>query len=203
MRKWFLSLAVLALVASPALAGPGKFNKVVAPGDKAPTFSGIPAVLDGQDASLTLSDLKEDVIVLVFLNNECPYVTAVEDRLIDFANDYKGKSVKLVGVSVVDSPRHRLADIKAYSKKRGENFVYGYDESQAIGRAYGASNTPQFFVLDKDRVIRYTGAMDDSPMNGDTAKKHYVRDAVNALLKGEAPAVAETRAIGCGVHYSK
>ncbi|GAC1465416.1 MAG: thioredoxin family protein [Isosphaeraceae bacterium] len=197
MRKIFLSLASLALIASPAFAG--KYNKVVNIGDKAPTFSGIPAVEGSHDTSLSLGDMKEDVVVLVFLNNECPYVTAVEDRLIDFANDYKGKSVKLVGVSVVDADNHRLRNIKEYVKKRGENFAYGYDESQAIGVAYGATNTPQFFVLDKNRVIRYMGALDDQPRKEADVKKRYVRDAVDALLAGKSPEIDETRPIGCGI----
>ena len=55
---------------------------------------------------------------------------------------------------------------------------------QAIGRAYGATNTPQFFVLDKERKIRYTGAMDDS-QDESKVTKTYLRDAVDALLKGE------------------
>ena len=156
-----LSLAGLALIASPAFAG--KFNKVVSVGDKAPAFSGIPAAMGDKDTSLTLSDIKEDVVVLVFLANHCPVVTAYEDRIIDFTNDYKGKSVKVVGVSVndIDSATACPA-IKDYMKEKGSNYVYGYDESQAIGKAYGATNTPQFFVLDKDRVIRYIGAMDDN-----------------------------------------
>jgi thiol-disulfide isomerase/thioredoxin len=199
MRKLFLSLAGLALIATPAFAG--KFNKAVSVGEKAPTFSGIPATVNGEDASLTLSDIKEPVVVLVFLNKGCPYVVAVEDRLIDLANDYKGKGVKLVGVSVVNNDS--LSGIKDYMKDKKSNYVYGYDESQALGKAYGATNTPQFFVLDKDRVIRYTGALDDSPLKEDKAEKHYVRDAINAVLKGEKPAVEETRAVGCGVGYKK
>ena len=51
-------------------------------------------------------------------------------------------------------------------KDHKSNYVYAYDESQALGRAYGATNTPQFFVLDKERKIRYTGAMDDSQCRG-------------------------------------
>ena len=47
-------------------------------------------------------------------------------------------------------------------KEHKSNYIYGYDESQAIGRAYGATNTPQFFVLDKERKIRYTGTLDDN-----------------------------------------
>lgn len=201
MRKLLLTVAGLALFASPVFAG--KYNKVVNIGQKAPTFSGIPAVIGDQDASLTLSDIKEDVVVLVFLGNHCPYVVAIEDRLNDFASDYKGKNVRLVGVSVNDNDADRLPAIKEWVKSKGSKYVYGYDESQAIGKAYGATNTPQFFVLDKDRVIRYTGAYDDAPMKEAEAKKHYVRDAVDALLAGKSVEVEETRAIGCGVQYKR
>jgi len=198
MRKMVLTLAGLALIASPAFAG--KFNKKVSVGEAAPTFSGIPAVQGEQDTSLTLSDIKEPVVVLVFLGNHCPVVVAYEDRLIDFVNDYKGKPVKVVGVSVNDLDSDRLPAIKEYIKKKGSNYTYGYDESQAIGKAYGATNTPQFFVLDKDRTIRYMGSMDDN-MNEGKVKKTYLRDAVDALLKGEKPEVEETRPVGCGVKY--
>jgi peroxiredoxin len=199
MRKLFLSLAVLALVASPALAG--RFNKSISVGDKAPTFSGIPATMrSGEDTSLTLSDIKEPLVVLVFLGNHCPVVQAYEDRIIDFTNDYKDKGVKVVGVCVNDLDSDRLPAIKTYMKQKGSNYVYGYDESQAIGKAYGATNTPQFFVLDKDRVIRYTGAMDDNMQEGKVTKT-YLRDAVDALLKGESVEVSETQPKGCGVKY--
>jgi len=201
MRKMVLSLAVLALVASPALAG--QFNKVVSVGEKAPTFSGIPATTKaGVDSSLSLSDIKEDVVVLVFLANHCPVVVAYEDRIIDFTNDYKGKNVKVVGVAVSDQDVDRLPAIKNYMKEKGSNYVYGYDETQDIGRAYGATNTPQFFVLDKDRVIKYMGAMDDN-QNESKVKKTYLRDAVDAVLKGDSPEVSETRPVGCGIRINK
>src|SRR5437588_561980 len=98
MRKSLWAFAAMALVAAPVLAGPGKYNKIVAPGDKAPTFSGLPAVLGDQDTSISLDDIKEDAVVLVFLANHCPYVTVIEDRLIDLANDYKDKNVRVVAV---------------------------------------------------------------------------------------------------------
>jgi peroxiredoxin len=200
MRKLFFTLAGLALLASPAFAG--KYNKVVSVGDKAPTFSGIPAVMGDQDASLTLSDIKEDVVVLVFLGNHCPVVQAYDDRIIDFTNDYKGQNVKVVGVSVNDLDSDRLPAIRRYIKDKGLNYVYGYDESQQIGRAYGATNTPQFFVLDKDRVIRYLGALDDNQNEAKVTKK-YLRDAVDALLKGETVEISETQPKGCGVKYKR
>src|SRR5262249_24553794 len=151
----------------------------------------------------TLSDLKEDVVVLVFLANHCPAVVAADDRIIDFASDYKDKPVKLVAVSVSDGEVDKLPAIKDHMKDKKINYTYGYDESQTIGRASGATNTPHFFVLDKERKIRYIGSMDDNVMDESKASKHYLRDAVDALLAGKTPAVEETRPQGCGIQYSK
>ena len=203
MRKMVLALAGLALIASPAFAG--KFNKVVSVGDKAPTFSGIPAVQGTQDASLSLSDIKEDVVVLVFLANHCPVVLNCDDRIIDFANDYKGKNVKVVGVAVSNMKQDQIPGIKSHVADKKIPYVYGYDESQAIGKAYGASATPHFFVLNKDRKIAYMGAMDDSPNSEANVKKQYLRDAVDTLLSGKTIEAdkAETRAVGCGIGYQK
>jgi len=200
MRKVLLSLVVVSLIAIPVFAG--KYNQVITVGQKAPDFSGLPAVNNGEDTSLTLSDLKEDVVVLVFLGNHCPVVRAYEDRLIDFTSAYKEKGVRVVGVSVNDLDSDRLPKIKEYMKDHKSNYIYGYDESQAIGKAYGAVVTPQFFVLDKERKIRYTGAMDDNQTES-KVKKTYLRDAVDAVLKGETPPVEETRAQGCGMKYKK
>jgi len=200
MRKLFLSLAALALVASPVVAG--EFNKKINVGQKAPSFSGIPAVMGEKDATISLEDTKEDVVVLVFLANHCPVVTAYEDRIIDTANEFKGKSVRFVGVSVNRMDSDRLPAIKDRVKDKGYNFVYGFDESQKIGKAYGASVTPEFFVLDKDRNIRYTGALDDN-QNESKVTKTYVKDAVNALLAGETVEVTETRPKGCGIRLEK
>jgi len=193
MRKAFLSLAALALVASPAFAG----AKV---GDKAPTFSGIPATLNGQESSLSLSDIKEDVIVLVFLGNHCPVVKAYDDRVIDLTSAYKGKSVKVVGVCVNDLDSDRLPAIKEVGKEKGFNYVYGYDDSGKIGKDYGATRTPEFFVIDKSRTIRYHGALDDNQTESKVSKT-YVKDAVDALLAGKEVAVPETRPVGCGIQY--
>jgi peroxiredoxin len=200
MRKVLLSLVAISAIAIPALAG--KYNKAVSVGDKAPVFSGLPAIYNGEETSVSLADLKEDVVVVVFVANHCPMVVGNEDRLVDFTNDYKGKSVRVVGISVSSAEGDKLPGIKDYMKDHKSTYIYGYDESQAIGKAYGATNTPQFFVLDKERKIRYTGAMDDSPQSESKVNKTYLRDAVDAVLKSETVPVLETRPIGCGISYS-
>jgi peroxiredoxin len=200
MRKIALTFAIVSSIALTAYAG--KYNKVISVGDKAPDFSGIPAMENGEQKSLTLSDIKEPVVVVVFLANHCPVVQGYEDRVIDLTNDYKDKGVKVVGIAVSLSKGDKLPGIKDYMAEHKSNYIYGYDESQAVGKAYGAVATPQFFVLDKERKIRYTGALDDNGRE-DKVSKTYVRDAIDALLKGESPAVEETQPKGCGVQYKK
>jgi thiol-disulfide isomerase/thioredoxin len=205
MRHWLLSLAALALIASPAFAG--KFNKVVSVGDKAPAIEGIPAVAGDKEVSLNLADVKEDVVVVVFLANHCPVVKAVEDRLHDLVASYKGKSVKFVGVCCSGSPNYTESDgipgIKAAIKDGKYNLTYAYDESGKVGKAFGATVTPQVFVLDKDRTIRYTGSVDDSQMEESKVTKPYAKLAIDALLANESIEYTETKATGCGVAYKR
>ncbi len=216
MRKTLFLLSAAVLLAAPALAGPGKYNTVVAPGDKAPDFAGLPAVMGDKDATLSLADIKEDVVVLVFMANHCPYVTKVEDRVIDLANRFKDKSVRVVAVCVTPPAEYApegynkeycekdtLAKIRERVKEKNYTFAYGRDDSQKIGREYGAVATPTFFVLDKERKIRYTGTLDDNIDDEAKATKHYVRDAVESLLEGKPVEIEETRAIGCGIGYRK
>jgi len=200
MRKVLLSLVAISAIAIPALAG--KFNKKVSVGDKAPTFSGLPAIFNGDETSVSLPDLKDDVVVLVFVANHCPVVVAYEDRLVDFTNEYKDKGVRVVGISVSSMDQDKLPGIKNYMKEHKSSYIYAYDETQAVGKAYGATNTPQFFVLDKERKIRYTGQMDNSQAEGKVSKT-YLRDAVDAVLKNQTPPVDETRAVGCSIGYKK
>lgn len=200
MRKVLLGLVVAAL-ATPAFA-----NDKVKIGDKAPEFSGIPALSPtGEQSSLTLSDLKDDVVVLVFLANHCPAVVGVEDRLNEFTTAYKDKGVRVVGVCVADQDIDKLPAVakRIADKNDGKiNYLYGHDETQAIGKAYGARTTPTFFVLDKDRKVQYIGAFDDNPKE-EKVTKHYVKDAVDAVLAGKAPEITETKAPGCGIGYKK
>src|SRR6185312_7732471 len=99
MRQWTLSLAVLALIASPVLAG--KYNKAISVGDKAPAIEGVPAVAANgeKEMALNLGDIKEDVVVVAFLANHCPVVQGIEDRQVELVKSFKGKSVKFIGIT--------------------------------------------------------------------------------------------------------
>jgi thiol-disulfide isomerase/thioredoxin len=204
MRKLVLSLFAVAAIAAPALAQ-DDFNKKLDIGQKAPSFDGVQASTpSGETTSISLGDVKEDVVVLVFLANHCPVVTAYEDRIYDFVEDYKDKPIKVVGIAVSGKSTRQLDDLAAIKeravKDKKFNYVYGFDDTQEIGRAYGATNTPQFVVLDKDRNVRYMGAMDDN-QNEARVEKQYLRDAVDALLAGKEVETKATRPVGCGISY--
>jgi glutathione peroxidase-family protein len=208
MRQWTLSLAVLALVAGTAIAG--KYNTKLGIGDKAPNIAGIKATDGAKDATISLADIKEDVVVVAFLANHCPAVVANEDRLVDVAKAYAGKSVKFVGIccssdSADEDSTDNIAAIKNKFKegKYAGNTVYGVDASGKVGKAFGATRTPEFFVLDKARTVKYMGAMDDSVMDGDKVKTNFLKLAIDATLGNETVEVTETRPQGCGISYKR
>lgn len=198
------TLAVFAFcwMATAAVAYAGKYNPVLDIGDAAPAWSKLPGV-DGKEHSL--ADLKDkQVLVVVFTCNTCPYALDYEQRLIQFAKDYCGpeSKVALVAINVNRVAGDRLKDMQDRAKKYEYNFPYLYDESQQIAKDFGATFTPEFYVLDRDRKVVYMGAMDDNTMV-DKVKTKYVEDAVKAALAGEKPAVTETVAVGCLVRYAR
>ena len=206
MRQWTLSLAVVALIAGTSFAG--KFNTKLGIGDKAPAISGITAVEGDKETTVNLADIKEDVVVVAFLANHCPMVVRNEDRLVDVAKSFKGKSVKFVGVCCSAScgdegDEDGITAIKKAFKdgKYAGNTAYGIDPNGKIGKAYGATRTPEFFVLDKARTVKYMGAMDDSPENPDKVTKTLLKLAIESVLSNETVEITETKPAGCGITY--
>ena len=201
---------LLAILASTAGVYAGKYNQVVDIGAPLPQFNNLPAT-DG--STLSSSDIKEDVLVLVFLANHCPWVRGMDGDLIRLVDELKGRSVRFVGVSVNHRKEDQLPAMKEHGAKVGYNFTYVYDESQDLGRKLGASHTPEYFVFNKQRKLVYMGAIHNSPaqMRSDgtinytrgTPTEFLVKDAIEAALAGKPARVAETRSQGCTVEYER
>jgi peroxiredoxin len=167
-------------------------------GDAAPTFSGL---IGTDDKKHGLSDFKDaKIVVVVFTCNHCPVATAYEDRLIALQKEYGEKGVQLVAVNVNTIAEDRLDRMKERAKAKGFKYPYLFDETQKIGRDFGATGTPHVFVLDKDRKIAYIGAVDDN-MVADKVKTQYLRDAIDALLAGKKPPQDVTKQLGCSIKY--
>lgn len=178
-------------------AGKAKFNKVLQIGDKAPEWTDIPGV-DGKPHSLG-EYRGAQALVLVFTCNHCPVARQYEERLIEFAKK-REKQVQVVAISVSHSGADRLDKMKLRAADKAFPFPYLYDESQHSARAYGATVTPHFFVLDADRKIAYMGAFDDN-FEPEKVEKHYLVDAIEAVLAGKDPQVKESLQRGCAIDY--
>lgn len=170
---------------------------------QAPLFS-LPGV-DGK--THTLDSVKgAKATVIVFSCNHCPYVKLNEDRLIAVFNDYKSLGVGMAAINSNDAvkyPEDSFEEMKTRAREKGFPFPYLRDESQDVARAYGATHTPHLFVFDAGLRLAYTGAIDDdsSYKVRKPVEKPYLRDALDALIAGKAPPLAETHAIGCTIKW--
>src|SRR4051794_16886289 len=202
------SLAVLVvLLASVTQAANPPMLKI---GAKAPDFN-LPGV-DGKNYSLKdFADAK--ILVILFTCNHCPTAQAYEQRIIKLNEDYKDKGVALVAISPNDPLAVRLDELgyteysdsldemKQRAKDRGFQFPYLYDgETQKTSLAYGVLATPQIYLFDQDRKLRYVGRIDDSDVK--TVSSHDARSAIDALLAGKPVPVEKTRTFGCSTKWS-
>lgn len=178
------------------LPGRSRFNRQLAVGDPSPTFESLPGIDGLQHSFAEWRD--RDILVLMFLRSLCPSTHAHEERLRTFARDYADRSVALVAISVSRNPAEDLDKMTHRAVKQKYLWSWLCDLSQATARNYGASVTPQFFVLDRQRRVAYMGAFDNDP-TGRKVTKTYVADAVSALLEGKQPPIPETLPKGCEI----
>ena len=166
----------------------------------APQFA-LPGV-DGGDHSL--ADYADaTALVLVQTCNHCPYAQAWEGRINTVAGDYADRGVRVVAISsndVSSHPEDSFEEMQRRARAQGFVFDYLYDESQDVAHALGSERTPEVFVYDGDRRLAYHGAVDDN-RDETAASAHYLRDALDAVLAGEAPAVTDTAPVGCTVKW--
>jgi peroxiredoxin len=168
--------------------------------DRAPSFE-LPGV-DGAEHTLE-SYADAAALVLVQSCNHCPYVQAWEGRMKAIQADYAGRGVVLVAINSNDPERYpedSFEEMGARAKREDFNFDYLWDEDQSLVRALGAERTPEVFVFDGERKLVYHGAIDDS-RDETTVKEQYLRDALDAVLAGREPPVAETPPSGCSVKW--
>lgn len=169
-------------------------------GTEAPSFD-LPGV-DGRNHTLEEYDAA-DALALVQSCNHCPYVIAWEGRMKEIQRDYAERGFRLVAVNSNDADRYAadsFDEMKARAERESFNFDYLYDEDQSIARTLGSERTPEVFLFDRDRRLVYHGAIDDS-RDDRAVTRHYLREALDALLAGEDPPVTETPAVGCTVKW--
>ena len=171
-------------------------------GDPAPGFNELQGV-DGKTYGLEdFGDKK--IVIVMFSCNHCPYVKAYEERFVELQRDYSDKGVMLVAVNPNDERRYpddSFENMKIRARRKGFNFPYLRDETQSVARTYGAQRTPEVFVFDEKRVLRYRGRIDDNVYEPSQVRQHYLRDALNAILEGRKAPTEDTEPVGCTVKW--
>lgn len=160
--------------------------------------------VDGKFVSL--SDYQEAKgFIIIFTCNHCPYSRAYEDRIISLNSEFESKGYPVIAINPND-PKVNEGDsyelMQKRAKEKGFNFPYLFDDGQKIYPQYGATKTPHTFILNKEKgqkIVRYIGAIDNNYADSNDVSKHYVRDAISALLDGKKISPEITKAIGCSV----
>ncbi|MFA8450224.1 MAG: thioredoxin family protein [Bacteroidales bacterium] len=143
--------------------------------------------------------------ILVFSCNHCPYVKSNEERMIALSNEFQDKGYPLIAINAMNPsvyPDDSFENMVKNAEEKSFPFKYVIDEGQKVYPVYGATKTPEVFVVQRqgdNLVLMYHGAIDDNTENADKVKTHYTADAVNALLEGKEVPETKTKAIGCTI----
>ncbi|MCX7802229.1 MAG: thioredoxin family protein [Meiothermus ruber] len=157
--------------------------------------------LSGQ--AVRLSAFSEPFLAVIFICNHCPYVKGSIREIVALADKYRGK-VAFVGINANDYERYpedSPEGMRAFAAAHNLNFPYLLDETQATAKAYKALRTPEVFVFDQGRKLRYHGRVNDAPKDPSGVQEHTLDMVLAALTQGQEPPITEADAIGCTIKW--
>lgn len=173
----------------------------VALGTEMPPFNLLSVCGDRVDST----QLAGRPVVVVFTCGHCPYVQAVEERIITLAKAFIPRGVQWIGIASNDPTLHPDEDSpEALCRRHAEKgypFPILFDETQEVARAFGAVCTPEFFVYDAAHKLYYHGRLDDNWKNPHAVTREELRGALEALLSGQAPPHPQYPAMGCSIKW--
>ncbi|MBF0109144.1 MAG: thioredoxin family protein [Magnetococcales bacterium] len=172
-------------------------------GSRAPAFS-LPGV-DGHILSLEQCSASP-VLLVMFLCNHCPYVQAILDRLVTLGREYPRSRVAMVAINSNDAtqyPEDSFANMQGLAKTMNFPFPYLLDETQEVARAYGAVCTPDLFLYDAERALRYRGRLDDAPRDPERVRQRELKEAIDALLQGKPISPLQNPSLGCSIKWRR
>ena len=162
--------------------------------------------VDGKMVSLSDFNGSKGAIV-VFDCNTCPYSKAYNSRIIALNQKYASQGYPVIAINPNDpmkSGGDSYESNVAQAKEKEYTFPYLSDENQEVTSAFGATNTPHVFIVQRSGSqfkLVYIGAIDDSAKDQNAVSKKYVEDAVDALLQGKTVQSTKTKAIGCQIKF--
>ena len=170
-------------------------------GSICPDFS-LPVVTGGNLAKRDLKNFK--ALAVMFICNHCPYVKAIEDRLITLGREMKARGVEFVAIMSNDAtikPDDSPEKLRERAIEKNYPFPYLFDETQDVAKKFGAVCTPDFFVYDSNFRLAYRGRLDDSWKDSSLVKSEEMRTALEALVRGEKPSSKQIPSMGCSIKW--
>ena len=146
----------------------------------------------------------KNILIVIFSCNHCPYVQAYEDRNKLLQKEFESEGVQIVAISSNDAvkyPEDSFDEMKKRSKQKSFNFPYLYDETQVVAKAFGATHTPQIFLFNRNRKLKYEGKIDDNWQEPEKVKSSYLKEAILEVLIEKEVSVPETFSIGCTIKW--
>jgi thiol-disulfide isomerase/thioredoxin len=194
-----------AVAAGAAVALAGDSTGGLALGTKVPASVAKTKMKNVDGKMLSIADVAgKSGTLVIFTCNHCPFAKAWEERIVDLGNSYAAKGIGVVLVNANDPTTHPedgFAEMQARAKSRGMKIPYVVDDTSAVARAFGASVTPEAFLFDKTGKLAYHGTIDDNRQEPGQVKARYLKDALDAVVAGKAPAVSETKGLGCSIKF--
>lgn len=151
---------------------------------------------DTTGAERSLDDLKgKNGAILVFVSAQCPTVKQYNERISQFAADFAGRGINVIGINSNSTESLEWARSHAAEKYQ---FPVLIDKGNVLADKLGANVTPETFYLNDKNVLVYHGAIDNSS-SGEEITANYLREAVEATLNGQPVARNRAKAIGCSI----
>ncbi|WP_339908464.1 redoxin domain-containing protein [Symmachiella dynata] len=147
----------------------------------------------------SLSDFADKkVVVITFLGTECPLAKLYGPRLTELQQQFADQSVAFIGIN--SNTQDSNTELSNYAERYKIRFPLLKDVGNHVADAMQAERTPEVFVLDKDRKVRYHGRIDNQygvGVSRDTVQRHHVAVAVEELLAGKPVSLPKTKPVGC------
>ena len=169
-------------------------------GEKAPDFT-LPAT---DEETYSLSDLNDKYLVVFFTCNHCPYVIGSDEVTRKTADIFAAKGVRFIGInsnSANTYPSDSFDNMVRRMQQYSFPWLYLYDESQEVAKAYGALKTPHFYVFNENRELVYTGRGVDNPKDASGISVNDLERTLTELTEGKEISVPLTNPIGCTIKW--
>ena len=198
--KPFLLAMLLGALTLPTLAQRTQSSYTL--GDVVAPF----ALTNVDNRTISLTDYKNQKgVILIFTSNHCPFSKAYEERIMALDRKFGPQGFPVIALLSSDATLYEedsFERMQVRARTKNYTFPYLHDDNQTIAKTFGATRTPQVYVLKHsgDRfTVEYIGSVDDSPQDAANVRRAYVDEAVTSLLAGRPVVTPLTKAIGCAI----